>query len=108
MAEKTAARGLKTVEEWRASARVVIRSGDRVRFSGFGPVWEGGGARLPGTFCVRSIKRRGDRVWLEANGPCGCYLVFVAGPSYRRPDLPEVLWRPYKVKRLKRGVGFDA
>ena len=91
---------MQRLDEFQISPRVTVARGSRVRFVGLGPVWNGGGARLPGVFIVRSIFRKGQRVWLEALGPAGTYLVFVSGRAYRRPDVPEVLWRPYKVRRV--------
>ncbi len=92
--------------EWRVSPRVAIRPGSRVEFRGGGPEYETPDGprrmRLPGVFVVRGIYGRGKRVWLEAGCECGVYRVFVAGRAYRNPAIPGVLWKPYKVRRMRR------
>jgi hypothetical protein len=96
------------VPELKISPRVTIRPGSRVTLSG-GPVYESEGrpkcvARLRGEFLVLGILRRGNRVWLEVRGltqVSGTFTVYVSGRAYRRPDLPGILWRPFRVRRRR-------
>jgi hypothetical protein len=100
-----------TETHWKPSPRVTITVGSLVRFGGGGPVWtdqDGQEHRLPlrGRWRVADIIRRGQRVWLEvveqdpAAGAGARRTVLVAGRGYKRHGL---LWRPYKVRKLKRG-----
>ena len=99
---------LKTRElvSYRLSPRVVLRRGDRVKLTG-GTTYDGHSIGLHGVFELLKVLRKGKRVWLECRavtkeGLAGTYTVFVEGRSFRRRDLPGVVMRPYRVRRVRK------
>lgn len=88
-------------EEYRVSARVVLRRGDKFRVSA-GPYWrmpDGGkvpmAARGVCTF-LRAI-RRGRMVLLEASDRDGLVILHVEGRRRNRL-MPALVCRPYRIR----------
>jgi hypothetical protein len=93
----------KSGAEFRVSARIVLRPGDRFRASG-GPYYE---AREPDGTVTRSRMRdsgpftfvgwyeRDGRTFLKAYSPEG-FTVLNLGSEYRNPDLPAYVKAPYR------------
>lgn len=104
---------MSTTETLQISTRVAIGAGSLVQFTGGGAVWfdaAGTEHRLPirGTWLVAEVVRRGKRIWLDVIeqdhklGSGARRVVLVSGRAYRRHGL---LWRPYKVRRVKQPTG---
>jgi len=94
------------LSSYRISPRIALRPGDRFRLAS-GTTYHGQRIGLRGVFELLRIIRKGNRVWFESRqivvgGIGGVYSVLVAGRSYRRRDLPGVVMRPYRIRRLKR------
>jgi hypothetical protein len=95
-------------DEYRVSARVVLRPGDRFRVSA-GPYWRGSDGQRIGmaergvmTF-VRAV-HRGAVVLIEARSAAGCCVLHVAGRRRNRVD-PALVCRPYRIKGRVRATG---
>jgi hypothetical protein len=91
-----------------------IIAGDWIEARG-GPVSHGEPLVKRGVYRIRSIIFRRGRTWLDCwrmdlrrltGGKRqwlagGTFLLYVAGNSYRSKEFPGVIWRPFKVKKLK-------
>lgn len=83
-----------------------IRPGDVVRVSA-GPKWGNTALGPRGTFRVRNILLRRERAFLDGillqDGlPAGCYTLYIAGRPYRRAALPGVVFRPHRIRKVRR------
>jgi hypothetical protein len=89
-----------TRTEYRVSARVVLRPGDRFRARG-GPYYVGDDGRKHamgdrGPFTFHSLQSHRGRKWILATCPNGFCVLLLNGP--RRSRLAEcVVLRPYQV-----------
>jgi hypothetical protein len=93
-------------DEYKASARVVLRPGDRFRATA-GPYWRtGDGQKIPlrayGPFVFRQYMTKGKVGWIVADDrdgdPC---ILHVTGR--RKGFDPSLVTRPYKIKGRVRG-----
>lgn len=95
-----------TVEtEYRVSPRVVLRPGDHFKVSR-GPYWRSaGGNRVPmavrGTCVLVSVMRQRSNVFLLARNGDGTVVLHVEGRRRNRM-MPELVCRPYVVRRTKK------
>jgi hypothetical protein len=88
-------------DEYRVSARVVLRPGDRFR-AGAGPYWRGSdGEKIPvrarGPFVFVRHQARGAVEWIEAIDADGAACALHVAGRRRRIDVCLVT-RPYKIK----------
>ena len=107
------------------SSRHTIAVGDIIRVSG-GPTCQGSPLSARGVFRVEGLvfdPRIKGRTWLDCTRlecpprgihglavrrpdwsqaiACGRFLLYAAGPKYRRTDFPGVYWQPFAIKKLK-------
>jgi hypothetical protein len=92
-----------TVETYQLSPRIVLAPGDSFRVTG-GPYYRlADGRRVPmaarGTFRLVEVVRERSRVYLLGYGREGWALIHVEGR--RRPAVPGLVARPYRVRRVK-------
>jgi hypothetical protein len=90
-----------STDEYRVSARVVLRPGDRFR-AGAGPYWRGGdGEHIPirarGPFVFVRHQARGAVEWIEAIDADGAACALHVAGRRRRIDV-SLVPRPYKIK----------
>ncbi len=95
-------------DEYRVSARVVLRPGDRFRVSA-GPYWKARSGRRysmaeRGVMVFMRAIQRGAVVLIEARSGAGCCVLHVAGRRRNRVD-PALVCRPYRIKARVRATG---
>ena len=95
-------------DEYRVSARVVLRPGDRFRVSG-GPYWRGqDGQRIRmaerGVMTFMRTQYRGSVVLIEARSEAGYCVLHVSGRRRNRVD-PALVCRPYRIRSRVKATG---
>lgn len=95
------------LDEYRVSARVVLRRGDRFTVTK-GPYWRmADGEKVP--MSVRGVctfvraEKIGRRVYVQAIAKDGAVVLHVAGRR-RNKLMPEMVCRPYAIKTKKRST----
>lgn len=91
-------------DEYQLSPRVTLRPGDAIRVSR-GPYWRGSdGDRVRmaarGVYRYSHTVRRGKQVFLIGVNVTGTAVIHVEGRR-RNPLMPELVCRPYTVRRVR-------
>lgn len=91
-------------DEYQLSPRVTLKPCDYIRVCK-GPYWRGAsGERVAmaarGVYRFLHVARRGRQVFLVARNAAGTAVIHVEGRR-RNPLMPELVCRPYVVRRVK-------
>jgi len=100
-----AQRRLKVFDEYRYGKRGVLHPGDRFRVRG-GPVYiTDAGQKYPmgerGMMVFKRYCERGAEKWIEATAVQGSsFVILWVGKSSRSPKVPNLVRRPYRVRKV--------